>query len=53
MVRFEEAEKRLFRGIFICKKCKSKIRAPIMKVLQNKVACRKCGDKALRTVRRK
>lgn len=28
MAKFEEAEARLFKNIFVCKKCKSKIRAP-------------------------
>ena len=53
MTRFAEAETRRFRNVFICKVCKSKIKAPNMKVLQGKVACRKCGSKQLRTARRK
>ena len=53
MVKFPEAEARLFQNIFVCKVCKSKIRGPILKVLAGKVACRKCGSKRLRTVRKK
>jgi ribosomal protein L40E len=53
MVKFQEAEARLFRNIFVCKVCKSKIRAPSMKVLAGKIKCRKCGSKALRNVRKK
>lgn len=53
MAKFEEAEKRMFRGIFVCRTCKSKRRANVMKVLQGKVSCRKCGSHALRTVRKK
>ncbi|MBI3051251.1 50S ribosomal protein L40e [Candidatus Woesearchaeota archaeon] len=53
MVKFPEAEARLFRNIFVCRKCKSKLRAPNLKVVQGKVSCRKCGAKALRPVRRK
>ncbi|MBC8500661.1 MAG: 50S ribosomal protein L40e [Nanoarchaeota archaeon] len=53
MVKFPEAEARLFHNIFICKKCKSKIRAPNLKVSEGKVSCRKCGSKALRSVRKK
>ena len=53
MAKFEEAEARLFKNIFVCKKCKSKIRAPSLKVFASKVACRKCGSKSLRTVRKK
>ncbi|MCP3685609.1 MAG: 50S ribosomal protein L40e [bacterium] len=53
MVKFPEAEARFFRGIFICKKCKTKIRAPSLKVVQNKISCRKCKSKSLRAVRKK
>jgi len=53
MAKIEEAEARLFRNIFVCRKCKSKIRASAMKVSLGKVSCRKCGNKALRPVRKK
>ena len=53
MARFPEAEARLFKNKYVCKKCKSTIRASPMMVLQGKVACRKCGSKALRPVRKK
>jgi len=53
MAKIPEAEARLFRGIFVCRKCKSKIRAPSMKVSQSKISCRKCGSKALRPIRKK
>ena len=53
MVKFEEAENRMFKNIFVCKKCKSKIRAPNLKVFAGKINCRKCGSKALRTVKKK
>ncbi len=45
---FKEAEERLFKNVFICVKCKSKIRADPLKVRQGKVKCRKCKSKALR-----
>ena len=53
MAKFEEAEQRLFRNMFVCRKCKSKIRAPAMLVSQGKVKCRKCNSKALRAIKRK
>ncbi len=53
MVKFPEAEARLIRGVFVCRSCKTKIRASPMKVHQEKVSCRKCGSKALRPVRKK
>jgi len=53
MVKFPEAEARLFRGIFICRKCKSRIRTSNMKVLQGKISCRKCGSDELRAIKKK
>jgi ribosomal protein L40E len=53
MVKFSEAETRLFRNRFVCRKCKSVIKASNMLVIQKKVSCRKCGSKALRPVRKK
>jgi ribosomal protein L40E len=53
MAKFPEAEARLFRNIFVCRRCKSKVRAPNLKVIAGKVSCRKCRSKALRPVRRK
>lgn len=53
MVRFAEATARLFRNIFICKKCKSRIKADVRKVLLKKVSCRRCGGKNFRIVKSK
>jgi len=53
MAKFPEAEARLFRNIFICRRCKSKTRAPILKVLAGKIQCRKCSSTALRVKKKK
>lgn len=53
MVKFSEAETRLLKNVFVCRKCKSKIRAPMLKVLAGKVKCRKCNSKVLRTIKKK
>ncbi|MBL7054894.1 hypothetical protein ISS05_04000 [Candidatus Woesearchaeota archaeon] len=53
MVKFPEADARKFRNIFVCKKCKSKIRTPNMKVIQGKVKCRRCNSHAFRAVKKK
>ena len=53
MVKFPEAEARLFHNVFVCRRCKSKLRAPNMKIIQGKVTCRKCSSRALRPVRKK
>ncbi|MBN2567629.1 50S ribosomal protein L40e [Candidatus Woesearchaeota archaeon] len=53
MVKFPEAEARLLKNIFVCRKCKSKIRAPNIKVILGKISCRKCGHSALKPARKK
>jgi ribosomal protein L40E len=53
MVKFPEANTRLFQNMFVCRRCKAKMRAPNRKVLAGKISCRKCTSKALRPVRKK
>lgn len=53
MAKFPEADARRFQNIFVCRVCKSKLRAPILKVLAGKVSCRKCAAKVLRPKRKK
>ena len=53
MVKFEEANARLLKNIFVCRTCKSKVRAPGLKVSQGKISCRKCSSKKLRPKRKK
>jgi formylmethanofuran dehydrogenase subunit E len=53
MVKFPEAEARKFHGVFVCKRCKTKIKSSPMKVADGKLLCRKCKSKAFRTVRKK
>ena len=50
--KFPEAHKRLFMNVFVCKKCKSKQRATMQKVLEGKILCKKCGSKAFRPLRK-
>ncbi len=52
-MKFPEAEARLFKNVFVCRRCKTKIRAPNIKVLAGKIKCRRCGSKALKPVRKK
>ena len=49
---FPEAVARLFTRVFVCRVCKSKIRADSAKVRQGKIKCRKCGSSVLRPKRR-
>ena len=53
MAKIPEADSRMYKDIFVCRKCKSKIRTDNMKVTLGKVKCRKCDSKSLRPVRKK
>jgi len=44
---------RLFKNIFVCKDCKTKMRADPRKILEGKIRCRKCLGKAFRPIRKK
>lgn len=53
MVKFPEAEARILKNRFVCRRCKSVVRATNIRVLSGKVKCRKCDNKTLRPVRKK
>ncbi len=53
MAKIPEATNRLFKNMYVCKKCQSKIRADTQKILKGKVKCRKCDKKAFRPLKRK
>ena len=53
MVKIPEAESRLFRDVFVCRACKTKIKATSMQVISGKVKCRKCNRKVLRPKKKK
>jgi formylmethanofuran dehydrogenase subunit E len=47
------AQARLFKNVFVCKYCKSKVHADSRKILEGKVRCRKCLKKCFRPIRKK
>lgn len=51
--KIPEAEARMFKNVFVCRECKTKIRSTSMRVLSGKVKCRKCNSKHLRPVKKK
>lgn len=53
MSKIPEATTRLFKNVFVCKNCQSKIRADPQKIMRGKVRCRKCGKNAFRPINRK
>ena len=48
MAKFPDAEKRMFKDVYVCYKCKSKIRASYEKVKKKVVKCRRCDGKSFR-----
>ena len=50
MAKFPEAMQRLFKNVFVCKKCKSKRRADPSRVLKKQIPCRNCGCVDLRPI---
>tara|TARA_Y100000310_G_scaffold316255_1_gene367735 strand:- start:242 stop:406 length:165 start_codon:yes stop_codon:yes gene_type:complete len=53
MAKFPEASARLFHNVFVCKRCKSKRKADVRKILDKKISCRKCGGKSFRAIKSK
>ena len=47
-IKFPEADARLFRRVFICRDCGSKLRTDLLKIKAGRVKCRKCRGGALR-----
>jgi len=52
MVKFPEAHERLIKGIFVCKRCKSKQRTSATKIVKKEVKCRSCGSREFRALRK-
>jgi ribosomal protein L40E len=53
MAKIPAAQARLFKNIFVCKECKTKIRTEPIRVISGKVRCRKCKSNRLRPIRKK
>jgi len=51
--KIPEAQNRLFKNVFVCKKCQSKRKSEPLKVLEGKTKCRKCGSRAFRPLKKK
>lgn len=48
MAKIEAAHSRLFKEVFVCRRCGSKLKASSRKISERKVRCRKCKSLALR-----
>lgn len=51
MASFPEAEARMYKNVYVCRKCKKKTKTTIGKVLAGKAVCRSCKSKAVRPIR--
>jgi ribosomal protein L40E len=53
MAKIPAAQGRLFKNVFVCKRCSSKLRASPNKIIEGKVKCRKCNAKVFRPKKKK
>ena len=53
MVKFDATSGRLFKRVFVCRKCKTKIKTDTMRIIAQSVKCRNCGGKAFRPIKSK
>lgn len=53
MAKIEAAQARLFKGIFVCRKCGAKMKIQARKVAEGKARCRKCKGKVFKAKSRK
>ena len=53
MAKFPEADARKFKNVFVCRCCKAKQKAPVLKILAGKISCRSCGASKLRVKKKK
>jgi len=47
------ATNRLFRNVFVCKKCSLKMKSDSRKVIEKKIRCRRCKGSNFRTIKKK
>ena len=52
-VKIPVAQARLFKNVFVCRNCNSKVRSDARKIIEGKVKCRKCKKRAFRAIRKK
>ena len=52
MVKFPEAQQRLFTNVYVCRSCKTKMKSTPLKVNKKKLVCKNCGKRAFRPIRK-
>ena len=51
--KIPEATNRLFKNVFVCQKCQTKMRADPQKILKGKIKCRNCKKAQFRPLKKK
>ena len=51
--KIPEAMNRMYKNVFVCKDCSTRIRVDSKKLLSGKVRCRSCGRKSFRAIKKK
>lgn len=52
MAKFEATANRIFNRIFVCRRCKKKMRVDVNKVVAKQVLCKNCGMKNFRPIKK-
>jgi len=50
MAKIPAAQDRLYKNVFVCKKCGTKIKSDIQKILEERIKCRRCNSKTFRPI---
>jgi len=53
MAKFPEADIRMFKNKFVCRNCKTVIRASSLKIIEKSIKCRNCAGKKFKPKRKK
>lgn len=52
MAKFEEASKRLFGRIYVCRKCKQKKKFESVQITSKRAVCTNCGCRSFRPIKK-
>lgn len=52
MGKFEEAIGRMFKRVFVCRNCKTKMKTDKLRIMKGEVRCKKCGSHNLRPIKK-
>ena len=47
------AQARLFKNVFVCKRCSTRVRAEARKIIEKRIKCRRCNSKVFRPVKKR